>query len=855
MQHRHSRVEIISVHVPKTAGTMFRNALIQIYDKERVFTDYKHKNIDELLLEINQQDIKAIHGHFQVEKYDNHFAEAKRVIWLREPLNRLISHYWHQITWVRKRKMALKLADLDLQLNKEGLLNYASQPKICNLMSRHFKKRDIDDFWFVGITEFFKDDLIVLQKMLKWPEVKVGAINKHKYAQKYRAFVNQILADEELIEQLKGLNRKDIEIYQRALNLRKRRISPSQFQPKIIGSIEYAKVLETSPKEPKEQLGKQRIERVYIRGCPRSGNTLMLYLCGAGFENTHLLEKEQIPTKEKSIPGRITFGKYPSPERTEKTTIWADNFLDEPDGAVVFTIRDPRDVLVSEHGRKPGEPWVTNPDRWIENAILLKDLEHHPRVVAVKFEELLTKPNEIQERIAKALGLKISIPFSECWKHFEDPKKNNLALKGIRPLEVSRIGNWRTDSNKNKYIEQKLNESADILPLMEYFGYVDEAKTTVSDLKNIPGFCQGAIEFLDDFLRQKSDAKVLEFGSGSSTIWISKLARKLVSIEHNVRWYERIKNYLEQEKIEDLVDLRLLPKPYDRVCQEFPDESFDLVIVDGSDRLKCLEASIRVLKPGGVLMLDDAQRKPYKKARKLLKNWQVTQAIQGDKETHWWQKPLPAKLTISSPTIISSATSASISNRPYVLAIGLNKCGTTSLDRAFKELGWHALHGPYKFNDAIWKAMKEGEKLLHFLPKFNMFSDIFYPFRGDEHPCMEPENRRQFLEMLDRQYPGSKFICNIRNKGDWLESRKHHVIRNQRNKDYKWKWLKIEKEAWKQEYDIHYQIVFEYFQNRQDFLVMDFDETQTYESLCKFLQMPVLDKEFPRIATSKKTNK
>ncbi|MDT9206687.1 hypothetical protein, partial [Limnospira sp. PMC 1243.20] len=30
------------------------------------------------------------------------------------------------------------------------------------------------------------------------------------------------------------------------------------------------------------------IKRVYIRGCPRSGNTLMLYLCKYGFRNSHI---------------------------------------------------------------------------------------------------------------------------------------------------------------------------------------------------------------------------------------------------------------------------------------------------------------------------------------------------------------------------------------------------------------------------------------------------------------------------------------------------------------------------------------------------------------------------------------
>ncbi|NEP42454.1 MAG: sulfotransferase family 2 domain-containing protein [Okeania sp. SIO2H7] len=656
-------VKIISVHIPKTAGTAFRNVLIKVYGEDKVLADYKKKNINELLTEIETKKIKAIHGHFKVEKYENHFAEAKRIIWLREPIKRLISNYWHQITRIKKRIMGLELADLDKELSKEALLSYASQHQIRNLMSSYFKTRGLKDFWFVGITEFLQEDLTFIKEKLGWPNVNALKINKHQYADKYRNFTKKIFLDEELMEKLRSLHLKDIELYERALKLRENnRKDKNKIVPAPSKSRKAGTVLKRVKKQGQEQ-PKKPIKRIYIRGCFRSGSFLMLYLFGVGFKNTYLLKKEQIPTEENSKPGRITVGKCTNPQRKKETRVLAENFLNEPDGAVIFTLRDPRDVLLSEKGLQSASG-LGNPTLWIENAKLLKSWENHPQVVPVKFEDLLTKPNEIQEQIAKRLGLEILRPFSECWKHLvarpgkfsgsdvalaegpeEDTKKNNRYFKAIKPPELSQIGHWKTDSKKKEYIENKLEENSEIFPLMEHFGYLNpEGEVTVKalrkKLRKRPGFTEGAIKFLKNFFKENPDAKVLEFGSGGSTMWLSKLAGKLVSVEDDVEWYSRVKKGLRRQGRENKVDLRLLAKPYYEVCKEFSKAEFDLVIVDGSDRFQCLKASVRVLKPGGILMLDDAERKVGKKAQKMLENWQVKRSRENGKETRWWQKTL-----------------------------------------------------------------------------------------------------------------------------------------------------------------------------------------------------------------------
>jgi|GEM_PF-749684 predicted O-methyltransferase YrrM len=392
------------------------------------------------------------------------------------------------------------------------------------------------------------------------------------------------------------------------------------------------------------------IQRVYIRGCPRSGNTLMLLLCGVGFKNSQALANQDIPIPEKSIPNKITFGTFPSPEGYPDKRVQAQHFLHQEDAAIIFMIRDPRDVLVSEHGQKPGEPWIKDPKRWIDNALLLKKMQQHERVIWVKYEDLVTHPNKVQEKIATALRFEIAQPFSECWKSLKSASSNyQKSLHGIRSLETSRIGNWQKTPDSQKYIAQKLQENPNIISLMKEWGYDSSdsskniekmsASTSSEVIVKPPLLATSAVEFLHKFLTQKPNARVLEFGSGGSTIWFSTYTSNLVSIEHDPKWYEKVKTELKSDPAFNSVDLKFLSKPYYSVCDEFPDEYFDLILVDGRNRVRCAENSIRILKKGGILMLDDAQRPYYHRVHRLLHDWEYTRTIHPARQTHWWIKP------------------------------------------------------------------------------------------------------------------------------------------------------------------------------------------------------------------------
>jgi predicted O-methyltransferase YrrM len=169
-------------------------------------------------------------------------------------------------------------------------------------------------------------------------------------------------------------------------------------------------------------------------------------------------------------------------------------------------------------------------------------------------------------------------------------------------------------------------------------------------MRETPWLTPGALWFLEQLLKLQPRLRVLEFGCGGSTFWLAKQGANLVSIEHDKHWQTVVQERLDCEGLK--AELRLLPRPYDGVCAQFPDQCLDLVLVDGRDRIRCVRAAMPKLRPGGVLMLDNAERPRYNEARALLSGWEYNRATQQGRwcssagyssstfwATDWWVKP------------------------------------------------------------------------------------------------------------------------------------------------------------------------------------------------------------------------
>jgi len=131
----------------------------------------------------------------------------------------------------------------------------------------------------------------------------------------------------------------------------------------------------------------------------------------------------------------------------------------------------------------------------------------------------------------------------------------------------------------------------------------------------IPWVTYSFIDFIKP--RLTKEMSIFEYGSGNSTLFYAKNVRRVVSVEHDKAWHAKIvKQKAENaEMIFCELDKAGL---YSKKAASL-DEKFDVIIVDGRDRVNCCKFGIEGLTPTGVIVLDDSERENYNEARTFLK--------------------------------------------------------------------------------------------------------------------------------------------------------------------------------------------------------------------------------------------
>jgi hypothetical protein len=240
--HGRNAMELISVHIPKTAGTALRNVLRQVYRSERLYEDYTdrpldpqspfnsdpatwHRERDTLVRHLGPH-YRAIHGHFAAIKYQRDFPEARRIVWLREPASWLISLYFF---W---KNLPRRDNTLHHRLLDEGLsfVEFVELPEAQNRFTRIFLKgAALEEFAFVGLQEHFDEDFQQLARLMAWPDIKPELVNINPEA-RYRAEIQRFRSDSALMARLAHLNAEDGELYRQAQRLRVQRMADRRRQ-------------------------------------------------------------------------------------------------------------------------------------------------------------------------------------------------------------------------------------------------------------------------------------------------------------------------------------------------------------------------------------------------------------------------------------------------------------------------------------------------------------------------------------------------------------------------------------------------------------------------------------------------
>jgi len=159
---------LVSVHIPKTAGTAFRT-ILSAHFGERLFLDYAERPLApgfrwrRLKQRLKAEHVAAgfesaydcVHGHFVADKYDTADRPVRCVAWLRDPVERVISHYGY---W--KRVPDLRNPDCRALIERNlSVEEFAALPRMRDVMTRFFGGKKAEDFFFLGTIETMPESL------------------------------------------------------------------------------------------------------------------------------------------------------------------------------------------------------------------------------------------------------------------------------------------------------------------------------------------------------------------------------------------------------------------------------------------------------------------------------------------------------------------------------------------------------------------------------------------------------------------------------------------------------------------------------------------------------------------------
>jgi hypothetical protein len=146
---------VVSIHVPKCAGTSFRHVLDGLCGP-RIWYNYGTIfSRDQATPDLVPAGAQFIHGHFIGDAFDGLFPDRRLVTWVRHPVERVVSNYHHFLRAPDMRDDCCRA----VHENRLGLREFADLDWMRNESNRYLAGKPIDDFEFIGITECFGESM------------------------------------------------------------------------------------------------------------------------------------------------------------------------------------------------------------------------------------------------------------------------------------------------------------------------------------------------------------------------------------------------------------------------------------------------------------------------------------------------------------------------------------------------------------------------------------------------------------------------------------------------------------------------------------------------------------------------
>jgi hypothetical protein len=194
--------------------------------------------------------------------------------------------------------------------------------------------------------------------------------------------------------------------------------------------------------------------------------------------------------------------------------------------------------------------------------------------------------------------------------------------------------------NAAKRFVKEQGYSISIWDLIRFFpSWLHSQNKEVSPLMDqVPWLTFAAIQFLEKHLTQ--NMRVYEYGAGGSTLFFAARVSEVVSVEHDPVWTSKVNTLVDSYQYKNVKICLVKPTPqanradpkssdpnaycsalkkyteysfqdYASSIDDYPDEYFDLVFIDGRARPSCCKHSLSKVKQNGFILLDNSERIHY----------------------------------------------------------------------------------------------------------------------------------------------------------------------------------------------------------------------------------------------------
>jgi hypothetical protein len=224
-------------------------------------------------------------------------------------------------------------------------------------------------------------------------------------------------------------------------------------EPRVVDRLRETCVALAHQAADRRWLGISPARGVVICGFPRSGTTLLQLMLETAYPNSRHFghERSGLLTARRAWPGRhsLIITKRPN------DVFWVDEIRDAHRARAmrpcfIVTTRDPRAVLTSKHVSSPD--YYVSVERWRAIFEHIQYVRHAPDVVVVEYGEMVRRPQEIEQRLVRAIGEDPASSF-ETFADAVPTGFRTRALNGVRPLDAASLDKWRQPEHRDRIRE------------------------------------------------------------------------------------------------------------------------------------------------------------------------------------------------------------------------------------------------------------------------------------------------------------------------------------------------------------------------------------------------------------------